>query len=246
MIILQVALIELMDNPKGDHSSLISMFGGIIVTMHTLYQSMTGGIDWGEPAFELAKIHFAMDGLYCFFIAFSVLCMLNIVTGVFVENANSITRSDADVMVMEEMANQEKRLDETRVLFGLAAGHQDNWLLEQQFVDFSQERKVQAYFRKIGMNVEKENASALFRLIDVDSDGRLTAQEFVEGCTQFIGNARQLDIARIRREVQKTNELLREVMSFMLETIAAPEPLTASMRASVTREIEREGKIWSS
>jgi hypothetical protein len=243
MIILQVALIEIMDNPQADHSNLKSLFGGIITTMYTLYMSMTGGVDWGDPASELSRIHGSMSILYCFFIAFTVLCMLNIVTGVFVENANAITKSDADNMVMEEMAIQEKQVEEMRTLFGLAAGGQANWLQEQQFVEFSQERKVQAYFRNIGLHVEKENASVLFRLIDVDSDGRLTVGEFVEGCAQFIGNARQLDIARLRKESKKTYTLLREFITYMLENIAtSEESLAAVHRGSIQDRLRHDSK----
>jgi len=232
MIILQVTIIEISDNPDTDHTRLLENFGGIIVTMYTLYMSMTGGIDWGEPAAVVSEISFAMRVLYCFFISFSVLCMLNIVTGVFVENANTICRTDADNMVMEELAVQEKRLEEMRVLFALAAGDGKEELKEQQFVDFSQERKVQAYFRKIGLNVEKENATALFKMIDLDSDGAIRVHEFVEGCTQFIGNARQLDIARLRRENGKTAQLLREFIAFMLDETSASQ----DMREQLTRK----------
>jgi len=185
---------------------------------------MTGGISWGEPAAQLSKINPAMIFMYSSFIAFSVLCMLNIITGVFVENASAITKSDADNMVMEELAAQERRLDEMRHLFELAAGPGVSVLREDQFVEFVQQRKVQAYFSKMGLNVQKDNARALFHLIDIESDGCIAVSEFVEGCAQFIGNARQLDIARLRHEIRQVAHLIDRFM----ETCTQPLPLESS------------------
>merc|ERR1712107_740163 len=181
------------ENPGKDYSVLLHHFGGILPTMYTLYKSMTGGIDWGDPAEELGALSPVLNLLYVSFISFSVLCLMNIVTGVFVEHANSITRNDTDNIVMDELANQDRRVEEMLQLFELAAGPGKVDLREEEFMQFSKNRKVQAYFRQIGLNVEQENAAALFRLIDLDGDDCINVREFIDGCAQFIGDARQLD-----------------------------------------------------
>merc|ERR1719436_2405609 len=121
-----------------------------------------------------------MGVLFAIYIAFSVLCVLNIVTGVFVENANQITKSDADTMVMEELAAREKWLSEMRRCFQKADKDGSGALNMEEFVKYSQDENVQAYFRKIGLNVESGNAQALFKLIDLNGNGTIELEEFVE------------------------------------------------------------------
>merc|ERR1712176_915524 len=60
-------------------------YGSIPTSMFTLYQSMIGGVDWGVPA----KASLSLGGMYfCTYLGFifmNVFCVLNIVTGVFVD-----------------------------------------------------------------------------------------------------------------------------------------------------------------
>jgi len=188
---------------EEERRELLRYFGGIMNTIYTLYACIIGGIDWDTAARWLFDINPAMPFLFSAYIAFAVLCMLNIVTGVFVEHANAITKSDADNMVMEELLLQEKRLEEMRTIFERMSGGEGEELHGDQFRRFAQNEKVQAYFRRIGLSVDNDNAHALFALIDMDNDGIVSLEEFVTGCMQFIGTARQLDIARLRSDYEE-------------------------------------------
>mmetsp|Transcript_113085 Transcript_113085/g.326726 ORF Transcript_113085/g.326726 Transcript_113085/m.326726 type:complete len:727 (-) Transcript_113085:49-2229(-) len=196
-------------NPK--HKEILRYFGGLGQTIYTLYAAIIGGIDWDDAAQFLFDIHPLLAMMFSMYVAFAVLCMLNIVTGVFVEHANAITKADADNMVMEELCLQEKRLAEMRVIFERMVEGESNTekLSYRQFQRFAQNEKVQAYFRRIGLSVDNENANALFTLIDLDNDGMINLEEFVAGCMQFIGAARQLDIARLRRDNAEIREIVR-------------------------------------
>jgi len=198
--------------PSGaNRQEFLRYFGGLGVTIYTLYASIIGGIDWDTVAQFLFEVNPMMIVMFSAYVAFAVLCMLNIVTGVFVEHANAITKADADNMVMEELAFQEKRLAEMRAIFERMVEGETNEdkLSLAQFQRFAQNEKVQAYFRRIGLSVDNENANALFTLIDLDNDGLINLEEFLGGCMQFIGAARQLDIARLRKDNAEIREIVR-------------------------------------
>jgi hypothetical protein len=201
------------------HQTILSYYGSLLLTMYTLYLTITGGVSWGEAAKPLIEVSPYMLVLYSIYIAFAVLCVLNIVTGVFVENANAITRCDADNMVMEELNAREKWLDEMRAVFEKADETGSGDLDVNEFVKYVQDVRVQAYFRKIGLNVEKDNSRALFSLIDLDSNGVIELSEFVEGCAQFVGTARQLDIARLRRDNRSISKQVKELKKLMQDYI---------------------------
>lgn len=214
--------------------ALLFHFGSVFRTIYTLYQAITSGVDWGEVSELLVEISPIMGLVFSVYIAFAVLCVLNIVTGVFVENANRITQMDTDSMVMEELHMRQQWLVEVRRLFSsgfrsnrqtarVTTGHGDGFSLASKqsviggpeeeemeeiqmtldlWKEYIQKPAVQAAFRKIGLFVHNGNAEALFALLDFDNSGTVDVEEFVEGCTQLVGSASQLDIARLHHEVR--------------------------------------------
>merc|ERR1719261_402071 len=91
-----------------------------MMSINTLYMTISGGVDWGDVCKPLTDIHPVMGFLFAMYIAFGVLCVLNIVTGVFVENANKITSNDEDQMIMEELNQRKIWISEVKALFETA------------------------------------------------------------------------------------------------------------------------------
>mmetsp|Transcript_13505 Transcript_13505/g.38700 ORF Transcript_13505/g.38700 Transcript_13505/m.38700 type:complete len:112 (+) Transcript_13505:2-337(+) len=48
----------------------------------------------------------------------------------------------------------------------------------------------------------------MFRLIDLDEDGKVSAQEFVTGCMCLKGGAKTMDVAALLREVHKLSRAM--------------------------------------
>mmetsp|Transcript_94234 Transcript_94234/g.272276 ORF Transcript_94234/g.272276 Transcript_94234/m.272276 type:complete len:704 (+) Transcript_94234:72-2183(+) len=207
---------------QAENAELLKYFGSLMRTVFTLFQTITGGVNWGETIDGMVNSNPMIAVAFSVYIAVAAFCVLNVVTGVFVENANAITRSDADNMVMEELSARERWMEEMRAVFELADKDGTGALDINEFYNYVQDVRVQAYFRKIGLNVEKDNARALFSLIDLDGNGVVELEEFVEGCAQFVGNARQLDIARLRRDNHIIAAELRELTCLL--TGSAPPP----------------------
>merc|ERR1712217_848525 len=81
----------------GD-SQLYYRFGRIYLSLLTLFECITGGLDWGEVAASLMKeISPVLGFVFCFYIAFCLFAILNIITGVFVQKAQAQAQEDKDL-----------------------------------------------------------------------------------------------------------------------------------------------------
>jgi len=196
-------------------AKLLFHFGSMLRSIYTLFLTITGGVDWGEVAQMLVNIQPFMGLAFMAYIGFCLLCVFNIVTCVFVDKANSFTKTDVDNMVIEELSNRQQWIEEMRGILSNADSDGTDTLNRDEFVEYISDTRVQAYFRNIGLNVEKDNAMALFKLIDLDDSGTVTLEEFVEGCAQFVGNARQLDIARAQHELRHCSKQMKEMPEFI-------------------------------
>merc|ERR1719456_41703 len=116
---------------------------------------------------------------------------------------------------MEEINARHDWIQEVQKVF-LKADSGHDGLDVHEFQSYVQDEAVQAYFRRIGLNVEQDNAIALFELIDFDQDGKLDLDEFVEGCSQVVGQARQLDMARLKHETRVVKSMLSDIYQHLL------------------------------
>lgn len=186
--------------PDTEHGqSLIFHYNSSWRCIYTLYMSISGGVDWGEVSEPLGAIHPIFTVLFCLYIAFTIFCILNIVTGVFVENAHKIV-NDEEHMIMEDLHLRRHWFEEVLQVFKAADKDESGELTFQEFSKHVSDLRVQAYFRKVGINIESDSANSLFQLLDFDQNGKVNVDEFVLGCTKFGGAARGVDIARLRHD----------------------------------------------
>merc|ERR1719350_1130024 len=90
-------------------------FGDLGKTFISLFQAITGGIDWIELTDPLDKeLSGFVSWIFLLYIAFAVLAMLNVITGVFVETTLKNAKADSDFLIVNNV----------RQLFG----RRDRWL----------------------------------------------------------------------------------------------------------------------
>merc|ERR1719253_376605 len=72
----------------NDHDgALTQWYGSLGRSVLSLYESIFGGADWDLLVVPLIRISWALGLMFCSYIAFALLAMLNVVTGIFVESA---------------------------------------------------------------------------------------------------------------------------------------------------------------
>eukprot|EP00928_Gymnodinium_smaydae_P031908 TRINITY_DN23264_c0_g2_i1.p1 TRINITY_DN23264_c0_g2~~TRINITY_DN23264_c0_g2_i1.p1 ORF type:complete len:598 (+),score=57.58 TRINITY_DN23264_c0_g2_i1:71-1795(+) len=187
-------------------------FGGIVTTIYSLYKAITGGADWGDQASYLVDITPWLGGAFCVYVAFSVICVMNIVTGIFVENSSKLSMKDESTLIMELMESESKWMDEMSSVYDVMRGDSDE-VTKSQFENGMMDFGIQARMKKLGVDADSYAIIGLFDLLDFDRSGSLKFEEFVLGVKMLHGNAKSIDIAKLLYDNIVIKDDLRQIIS---------------------------------
>jgi len=147
-----------------------------------------------EPLMEISPF---MGVLNMAYIGFSVLCVLNVITGVFVENAFKTSTDDDDKAVLELLESRRQWIQEIKDLFTLADKSNTGFVDWEEFSAFINDVRVEAIFRRLGLDVEGDSAATLFKLVDFGGTGLISLDDFADGIQRVRGTARSIDICQL-------------------------------------------------
>eukprot|EP00931_Biecheleriopsis_adriatica_P044114 TRINITY_DN25205_c0_g1_i1.p1 TRINITY_DN25205_c0_g1~~TRINITY_DN25205_c0_g1_i1.p1 ORF type:complete len:263 (+),score=57.90 TRINITY_DN25205_c0_g1_i1:84-791(+) len=192
--------------------------------MHTLFRSISNGLDWSMAAEALQKVHWVYTYCFTVFVTFSCFAVLNVMTGVFCQNASEASQRDHDLVAQAMVADREYNLDIMRQLFSTIGGHDQMINLQELEAKFEDE-KVTVFLKSL--DLAPTDAWTLFKLLDVERRGEVDLDDFIDGCSKLKGSARALDLACIQgdtRLLKKTVNKMEKVMANMehkLESLMA-------------------------
>jgi len=206
-----------LERSSSDEEDLRKYYGSLSRTLYSLYKAITNGESWGGMSELLIRIHSVLGVLFCLYIAVAVLCVLNIITGMFVENAKQMSAQDETQFIVENVASRKARLDEVRELFLKVANPRTQELNAESFAKAVTDVRVQAYFKRLGLDVEQENAGGLFEMLDFQGDGVIDLDEFTLGIQLLHGSAKSIDMARVRYSLGALSKQLAEILASLPE-----------------------------
>lgn len=180
------------------------MFGSIPKTVYSLLQTMLGGVSWGVMSDALLKVGWPLAGLFFFYVSFVMLAVLNIITGVFVDNAVETAKSQRDVLVQKEFELKERYLNELRDLFQEMDDDGSGTLTLEEIKEYFADPRVMSYFQALGL--DPNDTERLFRLIDDDGSGDVNVEEFLCGCMRLKGGARSIDVHQLLLECKRLDQ----------------------------------------
>jgi len=187
--------------PDSEEATVLDRhFGSLGTTMLSMFMAITAGIDWQELCKPLMEqISPVMAPLFAIYIAFSLLAMLNVVTGVFVESVLKSQATDRDLFMVSNARELFQSLD------GGMRAHM-TWETFESKLDAPQ---MQAFLKAI--DVDPSEARGLFKLLDLDGSGEVSADEFLNGALRLRGAAKALDVALLIQEVRNIERQMRQV-----------------------------------
>ncbi|CAE7769158.1 scn4aa [Symbiodinium pilosum] len=223
MFIVGVTFMQLASNyikeNGGSQQELIIYWGSLSRTMMTLYMAISGGIDWQDCVRPLRMVSEALEYMFATYVFFTMFCCLNIVTGIFVDNAKALKGADEDAMYLEALTERKRWIADIKDLFMRLATLNGHFTLDD-FKEQIYNIKVQTLFRKLGINLDGINAEELWDILDADQSGCIDEEEFAKGLKFFQGPAQSIHVYRLMREGAKLHdkvEHLAEVCSEILE-----------------------------
>merc|ERR1740121_2061867 len=179
---------------SGEHpdAQLMVRFGGLSRSMLSLFQGMSGGVDWFELSDPLIEHISAVQGVaFCCYIAFTVFALTNAVTGVFVEGALKLAKEEEESLMMQGLRSLLADCDQE--LTGRITTNQFRLIFTSQ--------RMQGQLKKMDVNVSE--AASLFELLDSEGIGTIGYNEFVGGCMRLRKAAKAIDVITLMHETRE-------------------------------------------
>ncbi|CAE7259046.1 NaCP60E [Symbiodinium natans] len=211
-------------------------FRSLVRSMMALFMSIAGGVSWEEVINPLSYVSGFWEALFLFFILFSYLAVLNVVTAVFCHAAIESAQKDHATVVQNMLDNKEQHLQKLKSLFEKIGDRAAGGITFGMFEEKITSPAVRDYFETLGLDVW--DPWAFFKLLDVDGGGVVELEEFFLGCLRFSGEATAMEVGKlaadqrwliksqgnfqklVEAELLQTKELLAIVSQAMLNATA--------------------------
>ncbi|CAJ1341974.1 unnamed protein product [Effrenium voratum] len=200
------------------YAQLIQFFGGVTVSGLSLYQAMAGGRDWHVFYDALSNMDDQVwKYIFLFYTLIAIFAIVNIVAAVFVDTAVQFSKADHQLMVHQEVTNRRELLASLGELFGAIDIDDNGFITREEFHKCLTQEKFMAFFRAI--KLDYRDAQLLFDLLDAEKTGKVTEDEFVEGCAGLHGEATALETKVLHQEVQVMKRQLDQIVALVRKDV---------------------------
>jgi len=222
LIFVQLTAAQLSDvfgtNPGSLEESKKEMqaFESVQRAMLTLYMSCSGGEDWLVFYSVINDVGWAGSLLFVFFIAFMHIAVMNILTGIFVEQAMKLAQPDRDRLAHEQQRAEMTQANELHKMCQEMDISDDGTISRSELCEYIQDGKFKAFLMTLGLRLNLKHADLFFNIIDSSSEN-IDIETFVQECMNLRGNASNFDLAYLTIQM---GALEKRQQEFHHETMA--------------------------
>jgi len=174
------------ESAAANQKDMVAYYGSLLQACLSLFQAITGGVDWDMMLRPLVEeISPLVAVIFSFYIAFSVLAMMNVVTGVFVEAALQSTTTDKEEHITSHL----------RELFQEADSDGDNRITYKELDGLL--ARPNTAVRLAAVDIKAGETRKMFMLIDVEDVGEVAIGSLIMGLVRLQGSARSIDLATL-------------------------------------------------
>jgi hypothetical protein len=202
-------------------------FNSVQQAMVTMFKAVTGGDDWGQFYTALEPVGNSYAMLYLFFIAFCNFAFMNILTGIFMENAMTLAKPDRETMAFEHHKEELHQIEALSEIFMEMDKDGSGKMAKQEFLRvIHTNEQVKAFFAQQGLDIK--DAEMFFKMLkDADhEDEDVEIDVFVDGCMRMKGLASSLDVQALRfrlRNMRRENNNHYKELSHKLQAVQGVE-----------------------
>jgi len=197
---------EMRDSPSADWTvdddlELEHWWGSVARSVFSLYKSILGGIDWDNVVQPLQDhIHPVVPGIiFSVYIAFTLLCMMNIITGTFVNSAMKSAENQKEREFVEFTRGMFKRIDEADVAV----------VTLSQFHELLEDVQFQYQLGLIG--ISDADARLLFTLLDKNASGEVEFDKLLANMLRLHQESKFMDIMKLMYVVEGQQQMFEGV-----------------------------------
>jgi hypothetical protein len=204
------------NGPEDD--PLLRYWSTLPRSIFTLFKSITGGISWEEVAQPLSDLGQMWVVVYIVYICVAQMTFLNVMTGVFCQNAIDSAAHDQDLVAQSILDQKEMYVHQIEQIFGRIDDDNSGSITIQEFKGHLENEQMRAYFDSLGLDTS--DIWTLFKLLDADQGSVLELDEFISGCMRMKGYAKGVDVAKLSYEQRWLSKRLGEFMTRTDEALA--------------------------
>lgn len=190
-------------------AELRPLFGSLTRTILTLYQSVLGGLDWGEVSDDLAEMSALSSMMFVIYVTFVIFAIMNTITGLFVEQAKRATAMDLENVVQDTISKNANMVTHLEQIFHEADSQGSGSLTWSELQQHLLDARVRAYFKTL--DIDYQDLKTFFELLQDNADEEEPAVDiasFVSACMRLKGNAKSVDVMALRYEQRKLQDKL--------------------------------------
>jgi len=180
---------EVMD--EADVNLVKQYLGSVQQAMLTLYMTATGGDDWSVYYSVVQSTGTFGATVFILYVGFIEIAVMNILTGLFVENAMKLAKPDRDIRALEvcrEEVSQQKQL--MRLCEELDQDGSGT-LTKDEFAKHMNDGKLKYFLATLGLDIK--DAERFFEILD-DENNEIDIGLFVDACMKLKGAASSIDL----------------------------------------------------
>jgi hypothetical protein len=238
---MQGVVLFLRDNDDSETAGeLKDYFPSVTASIWTLTAAVLGGYDWADIGKPVSKIGIIYTVLWIFFVIFTILAVLNILTGIFVNCSQQMSKMTREIVTdtaMEEAAAFQVQMVD---LFMSADATPDGILSESEFHSLFEDDRDAAFLGSFGL--DSHAAAALFSVIDQDGSGGIELIEFIELCTTMKGPVKVLHYRLLQQNLHTVLEGMAD-LSAQIVGLKAASALQTGTPATQTQSEVRDGAV---
>lgn len=225
------------DDPSMD--SLFQYFGSLERSALSLFEAMSGGVNWGDLYDALMPLGLQFRCVFLFFVLFAIFGAANVVTGIFVEIANHWSRFDTHTQLQAEMEQKVFYIRALQDLFNDLDTDGSGTLTLESMQDAIQDDRLVNSFH--ALHLDLMDVRTLFLLLDRDRKGYIDIEEFLLGCFRLKGEAKTLDVMKLQYQCEWIMHNVVKLQDGMNISGVAVRPSSASSNASEPGELPKVG-----
>merc|ERR1719329_853152 len=175
-------------------------WSGVAQACLTLYFALSGGGDWEPLAAPLREAGPVYYSLFLFFIAFSSIAVLNVLTGMFVDAAMKVVDVDESNVVQEKTSSppvQKYR----KFLHDMSQGNklEPQKIMTDEFAKGIKDDEHVAFFNAV--EIHEEDAWRVFKMLEFQDSCNI--DDFIDGCLKVKEDIKGIDMVALKAELKR-------------------------------------------
>jgi len=185
-------------------------FRNVERTMLTLLETTMGGLDWDTIYLLIEPLGQLYVFAFIFYITFFNFAVLNILTGIFVENAMKLCQPDQEEKEAEALRVRQRDMDELTMLVQAMDADRSGAIKKEEFLDIASQPEVGRVFARLGIDIK--DPEVLFHAIaNHMHTTEVPIPEFVTRAISFKGQASSLDLYGLIRQTASLHQNVQDV-----------------------------------